>query len=235
MLETALAGGYRFVGYADIGREKSPLTCLLRHDVDSELFGVQPMMELEKALGVGATYFLMTRSTAYNLFCLEACRIVGRLLENDHRIGLHFMGELCQHDSVDVLVEKVRREADLLEREFGTTVEAVSFHQPSQAILDGKVEVPGLVNTYNQVQMRGYFYVSDTNMTWQHEHPVEIFERGLYPRLQLLLHPMWWTERPVDLMAKWRAVLDANRRTVIEHWRERERTLREVDVGELDA
>jgi hypothetical protein len=234
LLETGLRSRYQFLGFGDIGNEAAPLSCLLRHDVDAELFGIDAMAEIEKSLGVSATYFLMTRSTAYNLFCLEGSRVVSRLLEAGHRIGLHFMGELCERDSVEVLAEKVRREADWLEREFGTKIDAVSFHQPSRAILDGKIQVRGLVNTYNQAQMGRYFYVADTNMTWRQEPPAEIFERKLHPRLQLLIHPMWWSERALGPLDKWRAILATHRKTLIEHWRARERTLTTIDPKDLE-
>src|SRR5262249_8228587 len=114
MLETALASGYRFVGYEDIGKETTPLTCLLRHDVDSELYSLEPMMQLEHSLGIRATYFLMTRSTAYNVFSVEGARVVGRLAEHGHRIGLHFMGEQCEQDSTAALAGRIRHEADWL-------------------------------------------------------------------------------------------------------------------------
>lgn len=235
LLETGLSSGYAFLGFGDIGREPAPLSCLLRHDVDSELFGTRPMAELEHSLGIRATYFVMTRSTAYNLFSVEGLRAVERLLELGHRIGLHFMGELCEADSPARLAEKIRVEAAWLEREFGEKIEAVSFHQPSQAVLDGQVAVPNLVNTYNRVQMGDYFYLSDTNMLWRQENPREVFERRLHPRLQLLLHPMWWTASPLSVIDKWRAVLDLNRRAVIQHWLARERSLKDTSADDLES
>lgn len=225
ILEAGLASGYCFVPFERIGREESELSCLLRHDVDSELLGCGPMLELERKLGVRATYFVMTRSTAYNLFSVEGRAMVERILADGHTLGLHFMGELCEHDAPAVLAEKARKEADWLRGEFGTAVHAVSFHQPSQAVLDGQLEIPGLANTYNRAQMGPYFYVSDTNMQWRHEHPAEIFARKLYPRLQLLVHPIWWTASPRTLRQKWLDVLRGNNRAVIDHWQKRERTL----------
>ena len=233
ILETGLANGYRFVSYGEIGREGAPLTCLLRHDVDSELYGLAPIMGLERELGISATYFVMTRSTAYNLFCVEGRQVVRCLLDSGHRIGLHFMGELCELDGAEELAAKAHREAEWLEAEFGTRIEAVSFHQPSQAMLDGQLQLPGLVNTYNKTNMGSYFYVSDTNMMWRHEHPADIFARRLYARLQLLIHPMWWSEKPLGLAGKWKAVLEANRHATLEHWRARERTFRGLDAEDL--
>ncbi len=230
LLRAGIESGYEFVSFDAIGKEQSPQSCLLRHDVDSELLGCGGMLDVEKSLGVKATYFLMTRSTAYNLFSVEGTTAVRRMLDDGHRIGLHFMGERCGDMGVLQLVEEVLRETDWLEREFATKIEAVSFHQPSRTILDGQITIPGLINTYNVGQMAPYFYVSDTNMTWRHEHPIEIFSRGLYERLQLLIHPMWWTPEPLPTIGKWQAVLRNNQQAVLNHWLARERTLVGVDL-----
>jgi hypothetical protein len=229
LLQTGIEAGYRFVSFADIGQEKCQRSCLLRHDIDSELLGCSGMLDVERSLGVTATYFLMTRSTAYNLFSVEAVAMVDRMLRDGHRVALHFMGERCEGKDVSYVVEEVLREASWLAREFRVKIEAVSFHQPTKAILDAQIMIPGLVNTYNASQMAPYFYVSDTNMTWRHEHPAEIFTRGLYERLQLLIHPMWWTPQPMEMLEKWSTVLQTNRQAVTNHWRLRERTLASVE------
>jgi hypothetical protein len=135
-------------------------------------------------------------------------------------------------DDAARIAEKVAREARWLEAEFGTAVDCVSFHQPTRAILDGNLHVPGMVNTYNRNQMADYFYVSDTNMHWRHEHPLQIFEQAIYPRLQLLMHPMWWTGGPLDVRGKWMSVLAANRGHVVRHWKRRERTLEAIDLDD---
>jgi peptidoglycan/xylan/chitin deacetylase (PgdA/CDA1 family) len=231
LLRSGLEFGYQFLSFADIGKERTPRTCLLRHDIDSELLGCAEMLDIEKSLGVRATYFLMTRSTAYNLFSVEGTAMVRRMLEDGHRIGLHFMGERCERMAIPQIIEDVLHETEWLEREFGTKIQAVSFHQPTRAILDAQIVVPGLINTYHAEQMASYFYVSDTNMTWRHEHPVEIFSRGLYQRLQLLIHPMWWTVESLSTLDKWRAVLRNNQRVVVDHWRVRERTFTDIDFN----
>lgn len=225
ILQAALQSGYEFLSFEQIGKESSVYSCLLRHDIDSELLGCGGMLDVEYSLGVRATYFLMTRSTAYNLFSVEAAAIVERILRDGHRIALHFMGERCEGKSVGYVIDEVLREARWLQQEFGSSVEAVSFHQPTRAILDAQIVVPGLVNTYNASQLEPYFYVSDTNMIWRHEHPVDIFSRKIYPRLQLLTHPIWWTHVPLGTLDKWRNVLKVNRKAMIDHWQSRERTL----------
>jgi hypothetical protein len=225
ILRAGLDAGYEFLPFGRIGSEGSSLSCLLRHDIDSELLGCGAMLDIERSLGVNATYFLMTRSTAYNLFSVEAVAVVERVLREGHRIGLHFMGERCEGSGVDHIVDDVLRETRWLEQEFGAKVEAVSFHQPTRLVLDAQIVVPTLVNTYNASQMAPYFYVSDTNMAWRHEHPTEIFLRRIHPRLQLLIHPIWWTSVPLNIVDKWHNVLRTNQKVVVDHWQSRERTL----------
>jgi hypothetical protein len=67
-------------------------------------------------------------------------------------------------------------------------------------------------------------------MSWRHEHPSEIFERGLYERLQLLIHPIWWTERPQTFAEKWAQVLQNCNLTILSHWKQRERTFAALTV-----
>jgi hypothetical protein len=228
ILEIALESKYEFIGFDQIGKEFSPYSCILRHDVDSELWNCRPMAEIEANLGISATYFVMLRSTSYNLFCIESKQAIEALINKEHRIGLHLMGELYEKDDTDFLSERALLEIDIIERELSVSISAISFHQPKKRILEKDIFIGSLINTYNKTQMGDYFYVSDTNMIWRQEHPEEIFTRRLYPRVHLLIHPMWWTLEPISLEEKWLKVLDYNRKTVIDHWRERERTLKGV-------
>ena len=232
LLTAAQRAGYAFASFADIGKERSDLTCLLRHDIDAELLQCGAMSAIERALGVRATYFVMTRATNYNLFSVEGRQVVSRLLEDGHDIGLHFMGELLEGQPAEALANAVADEARWLEGEFGRPIRAVSFHQPTAEVLRGQVAIEGLVNTYNQAQMGPYFYVSDTNMQWRHENPRDIFERQLHRRLQLLVHPIWWTEEQMPIEQKWLRALQGHDAAVLEHWQKRERTLADPAVLE---
>jgi hypothetical protein len=173
----------------------------------------------------------MTRATNYNLFSVEGIRTVEQLLALGHEIGLHFMGELLKDRREPELVSSVLEEVSWLERQFGTKIKAVSFHQPTREILEGDLTIGELVNTYSRTQLREYFYVSDTNMQWRHEHPFEMFSRRLHPRIQLLIHPIWWTEVPLPVTEKWLEALRAQNAAVIAHWEQRERTLQSGELS----
>lgn len=233
LLSIGLEAGYEFISFSDIGQERGPYNCVLRHDIDSELMNCGRILDVERSLGIKSTYFLMVRSTAYNLFCIEARRMVERIIGDGHVIGLHFMGELCEDEGMGNITLEVLREKKWIEDEFGVTVPVFSFHQPSKAVLEAQIQIPGTLNTYNKKQMGQYFYVSDTNMHWRHEHPEEIFKYHLYPKLHLLIHPMWWTEHDMVVHQKWLNVLRENRDAVIDHWALRERSLEGIDLKSL--
>lgn len=233
ILIAGLQSGYEFLTFDQIGKEKTPYSCLLRHDIDSELWATHSLSLIEKRLGISSTYFLMTRSTAYNLFCVESLRAVEQLLKDGHSLGLHFMGELTESDSNALIIEKITKEKSWLEKEFGVVVEVVSFHQPSKQILENPITINQLINTYNKAQMRDYFYMSDTNMIWRHVHPQTAFQERIYPRLQLLTHPMWWTETSLSMKEKWSTVFGNNSHVLIKHWKERERSLEAIDLMDL--
>ncbi len=92
---TAKDCGYSFIGFnaEKIKRQTKQKICLLRHDIDNELWSCLPMAELENQIGVQATYFVMPRSTTYNLLCVESREVIKELLKMGHHIGLHFMAE----------------------------------------------------------------------------------------------------------------------------------------------
>jgi hypothetical protein len=230
ILEIALEGNYEFLGFDQIGEESSLYSCILRHDVDSELWNCLQMAEIENDLGISATYFVMLRSTSYNLFCIESRQAVEELINKKHRIALHLMGEVYEKDGTDLLSERALAEVDVIERELGVSISAISFHHPKKAILEEDIFIGALINTYNRTQMKDYFYVSDSNMIWRHEHPKEIFAHHLYPRVHLLIHPMWWTPEPMSLRDKWLNVLNLNSKAISDHWRKRERTLRGIQL-----
>lgn len=233
ILLAGIANDYTFLTFDQIGKEQSSYSCLIRHDIDNEMWSCGQMSSLEKELGISSTYFLMPRSTSYNLFCVESLQVVEHILRDGHKIGLHFMGELKEEYAENELIEEIIDEVTWLEKEFGTIISAVSFHQPSRHMIERPIFLKHLINTYHRGQMGDYFYVSDTNMTWKHEEPLDIFIQKIYPRFQLLVHPMWWTAEPLSVIGKWEKVFQDNGRTVIHHWQQRERSLQGTDLMHL--
>jgi hypothetical protein len=185
--------GYRFHVFGELagGALHSERHCILRHDVDVSMEYALTMARTEGEEGVRSTYFLMLRSPAYNLLGRHASLAVREMVSLGHEIGVHFDAE---HPLVkpETLVAQVLAEATMVADLAGSEVKAVSFHQPSRQILEQRVVVPGLINTYNQDQLAGWHYVSDSNRNWKAKSGIELFREAEHPKIQLLVHPMWW-------------------------------------------
>ena len=128
------------------------------------------MAELEAARGVSATYFLMTRSVFYNLASAEGERLIARLRELGHRVGLHAV-----HPHVD----------------FDDRFDPVlAWHNPDPEFVNDPVD--GLVNVMSPPWFDREHYRSDSNQHWRSGDPTEALAAHEFDWLQLLTHPEIW-------------------------------------------
>lgn len=212
---------YSFCSFESL--ETSTKSVFLRHDVDSEMFLLADMAQIEAHLGIRSTYFLMTASTAYNLHSCEARKAIELLLENGHAIGLHYMNEDVSDEDIGGLIEDIAHHAFLLERLTGTPISSFSFHQPRKRWLSQSVDVPNLINVYDLESRWGIVYTSDTNRKWGTGHPVDLATRSV-EKMQVLVHPMWWTSDATTANDCWQRVRNSIVNNLVEHWAIRERS-----------
>jgi peptidoglycan/xylan/chitin deacetylase (PgdA/CDA1 family) len=195
----------------------------LRHDCDNDLVAAVRLADIEAEEGVHATYFLMLRSAMYNLLAPTNARLVRQLLGCGHWLGLHFDESLAADEPDDRVANLVDRERALVSEEFGVPIEAVSFHQPGKRVLDNRVRL-NCVNTYDRRDMAGLHYTSDSNLAFRGGEPAALFRTGEHPRLQVLIHPEWWTKEEMPVAAKWDRMLLDNLELAEESLRHREAT-----------
>lgn len=207
LLEAGLDGGYEFVPFAEHEACAAERICLLRHDVDSDLGAAVTIAEIEAELGVPSTFFLMLRSPVYNLFTRDHHRLVGELVALGHRLGLHYDPGLLPAGG-RTHTEQVELERRFLEDAFATPVGAVALHQPSLVPGAAEIEVRGAVKANG---LPRFHFVADPNQSERVLPAFEIFRTGSQPRVQLLVHPMWWVgeahESPGEL---WNRAILAN-------------------------
>ena len=209
LLQSALGAGYEFMPFKSdsLGGQGQ---CLLRHDVDADLSAALVMAHEENAMGVSATYFLMLRSPLYNIFARRNHETVQKILALGHDIALHYDQGFSPAPAIPdrVLIE---RETAVLETMFGRKIEAVSFHQPDPAVLQGDVDTGGRINTYNRAHLPGYAYFSDSNRIFKLAPDyVESFNALAGQSIQLLIHPMWWVYEEESTQDVWDRVIIAN-------------------------
>lgn len=189
-LAQALESGYRFLGFEDLDGE--PPFVVLRHDIDYSPRRALPVAEIERQLGVSATYCFHVTCPWYSVEVEPHRAFVEAVLEAGHWLGLHFDASEISSDA-DV-VTGVERDARRLEALFGHAVTAVSFHMPGRRTVGG-IELPdGLVNVYGPRFFEEIAYVSDSNQDWRGTDVEALFAGRAVNRLQLLTHPFWWRE-----------------------------------------
>jgi hypothetical protein len=211
IMKAALEAGYSFAFFGDYDRLQSgdQRACFLRHDCDNDLVAAVQAAAIETDMGVVSTWFVMPRSAMYNLLAPTSRKLVGEILAGGHQLGLHFDASLYAQASDEKMREEVRRECQLLEDEFGQSINVVSFHQPDQRILSGGFD-PGVMNTYDKVRLRDVFYYSDSNLNFREGCPSDLFASRRHRLIQLLLHPEWWTHDKIDMREKWARMLTNN-------------------------
>lgn len=165
---------------------------LLRHDVDFDLEPACRLAEVEAEEGVASTYFVMTTCHEYNVLSPENRLMLRRLRELGHEVGLHF-DPMAHPDADDErLAAEAGREAAVLGSVVGAPVGAVSLHNPS---LHGMYPLfPGFMNAYDPALFSSDRYLSDSRRDFRGKDPFAFVAAGREKALQVLLHPMHYSE-----------------------------------------
>ncbi len=186
LLDAAQAGGYRF---AFFDHEPEPGDLFLRHDVDLSLDAALHLANREHERGIGATYFLMTRSDFYNLDTRRGELAIHTLRALGHRVGLH----------------GVHPDATLDDR-FDPVL---AWHTPDPDYMSEPVD--GAVNVMQPPWFDPAHYRSDSNRHWRSGCPHEDLRAGRFAWLQLLVHPEIWVYPGTTMRETMDAFLDADR------------------------
>lgn len=209
LLNEGLNAGYKFLSFDDPLKKKYPKVCLLRHDIDNNLNLALKMANIEKSLGIRATYLFMLRSPSYNLFTKTNYKIVKKIIQMNHWVGLHYHEISYKgYRNIEALIEK---EIEVISSLFSIKMNIVSIHQPKVHILNGKFKTSKFTNTYDKNKFQDFRYISDSNKIWKDRHPYHIFKEVIYPRIQLLIHPMWWmSEKNLQTPQIWNKIILSN-------------------------
>jgi hypothetical protein len=225
ILRSALENGYEFISFPALQtcRQREERVCLLRHDCDNDLIAALAIAHLEAEMGIRSTYFLMLRSAMYNLLSIPNAKLAQEILSAGHWIGLHFDEQNYAQANLEQIAACVDRERCWLAEELGTQVDVVSVHQPTLRVLHNQIKL-NCLNTYDRSDMDDAYYLSDSNMMWKEDNPIEFFRTRKHPRLQLLIHPEWWTKKEETLPQKWIGILRHNFELMQQSLLEREQT-----------
>lgn len=208
---------YEFIGFSQI--KQSDKFIILRHDVDFSPNRAYGLAKIEKEEGIVSTYFLQLNSYFYNIFEKENKEIILEISKLGHRFGLHFNPEVYDINNEDKFLHWLGFEKNCLEQFLGVKIGSFSFHNPTAKILASypRASYLGLVNTY---ALKHIAYCSDSNGYWRFERLEDILVKEKYDKLQILIHPGWWQEKPMAPWERIRRCIDGRKDFVIEKYRD---------------
>lgn len=198
LLKKISSNGYQIVDYKDW--QKTDRCVILRHDIDNDIDKAVRLSELEMLGGVNSTYFVLLTSDFYNIFSRKSNDGLRQIIENGHTIGLHFDEMRYPGISVDTeaIKEKIIEESEVLGKAIKSKVNIVSMHRPSRLTLEADLNIPGIINSYGEIYVKKFKYLSDSRRRWR-EPVEEIIESGEYKKLHILTHAFWYNETEEDI------------------------------------
>ena len=169
---------------------------LWRHDIDLSLENAVHMAQIEAEESVISTYFVHMHSAFYHPWEKRALERIRRIAALGHEIGLHFDAAFYGSEDLQVIPPSIKREAEFLGELTGRPIRVFSAHNPTEHILSTWTEdtLLGMVNTYGRFFRESVDYVSDSNGIWRHRSLKEALLHAEKPLLQVLTHPVWWSE-----------------------------------------
>jgi len=168
---------------------------ILRHDVDASLHAALKMAKIEKELDISSTFFILFSSEFYNPISVDGSKIIREILSLGHKLGLHYNEFFIFENNINAL-ETITTEINLLEQHFNTKIEAIAAHE--RALAESKsgkklfVKLPDtIIDAYSKEFFGERKYLSDSGQFWREGCLCQNLNK--YERLQVLIHPMWWS------------------------------------------
>ncbi|OGJ87091.1 MAG: hypothetical protein A2268_15395 [Candidatus Raymondbacteria bacterium RifOxyA12_full_50_37] len=212
LMRAIQTGGY---GFSEFGKSATGEgRVLLRHDIDKHIGYALEMARMEHRLGVRAHYFFLLHCPLYNIMEPESWHAIQEIHQLGHVIGLH-----CDERRIPgpekELDAGVLADLKWLNTVFTFAQPVVSFHNPSEKVICRKGS--GYVSAYDPAfWMPETKYISDSNQRFREEELIQKLKCREWPRLQILIHPLWWFSegKPVfsiiqDVVAQRAAYIDA--------------------------
>jgi len=186
------AAEYSFSRFEEIDQrlaEQRPFV-ILRHDIDISLRAALEVARVEYNQGIQASYFVPLNSPFYNTLSSPNANLLCQIHEMGHEIALHVDLRPYYGDCARALTEVA-----ILARFYPyINSELVSLHSPIALNKELVEPFPPLNNVYSHFLHNQVAYISDSTGRWRYGHPLD--SPAFYNRqpLQLLTHPIWWTQ-----------------------------------------
>lgn len=166
-------------------------TLLLRHDVDFSIDCAHQIAKHESKLKVYSTFFFMLTSNMYNILSAHNQKLVKEIANMGHKVSIHFDPTVYQ--SLDNFIY----EKNIFENLINIKVDIASIHRPGRFLNNNNVTLSGVPHTYQDIYFKKMKYISDSGGRDVSTLIFEYLKGSREYGLHLLIHPIWWVDRPV--------------------------------------
>lgn len=179
---------------------------VIRHDVDVSIDDALRLAQREAGWGVRSTYHVMIDSPFYDVRSDRSVAAMCAIADMGHEIGLHYdVAARKSEDDSALRATDIAGACDFLAGLVGRRIRSLSFHRPIPEVMGGPSRIAGRVNAYAAELFR--WYLSDSRGRWREGNPLDSLGRPRGDTLQVLIHPIWWSETPQRPAERLRAFL----------------------------
>ena len=163
---------------------------LLRHDIDYSLTYALDLAKLETKHKIKSTYFILLHSQYYNALSSINSKIIQKISNLGHEIGLHFDSDFLTIGKTKSLQE-LKDESKILSRLIGKQIKSFAPHNPSiNTLKNFNFIKKNFINPYAQEIIDSCTYLSDSSQNWRNGCMCRYIEK--INKIQILTHPIWW-------------------------------------------
>ena len=158
----------------------------LRFDVDISIKNALQISTFLKRKKIAGNFFFQPNNEIYNIFNKDNKKIINQIKKDGHLIGLHIDEKFFSINEKDILTT-----INFFRENGYRFSNVISFHRPSKR--DLKKKYKNIVNTYEEKFFNKDIYISDSAKNVFFEKRIDNFLRQDKKTIQILLHPVWWT------------------------------------------
>jgi len=190
----------------------------MRHDICPGIGDPVKLGSIEKELSISSTYFFSPDSSFYNLLSVQVREIIQKLISQGHEIGMHV--DVNKFTSDSEIMDYLSFQKEIFVNTLKINPDSFSFHNPANETIAkfGEDYYFDMTNTYSDFFMKKVGYCSDSNGYWRYESLGELLESYKNDKLQVLIHPIWWSEKEKTPYDKVLLDLDENKDKTMERW-----------------
>lgn len=212
----------KYCDYVDVLRECRDKFLILRHDIEFSIDRAYELSKIEYREGISSSYFVQISNNTYNAFSGKNKKMLQEMEQMGHHIGLHYhRGDV---ENINDLKQDISMQAEVLHKMTGCIVDRFSFHRPLRAHLEANIVIDGLINAYGEkffvltddpTAATDVKYIADSNHQWKYGLPTEDYFSA-YDRIQLLVHPLSWTESGADHVKNFQMIMQEKHNELVQ-------------------